>query len=222
LDDVGYLWAFLAGVVSITSPCVLPLLPGVLAYSTHNNKLTPLAIVSGLTAAFTLMGIASSIFGSIFIEYIDTIKLISGIFIMIMGFYLLLEPVENLILRLWQYVPISRVSLSSAEDTGLLGGVLLGISLGIVWMPCIGPILASILMIAAQDGRAIHGAFLLFIYSMGFAVPMLAISYLSHTLTDKVKKVSKLSLAIRKVAGIILVLIGMYYIYEILILPMLY
>ncbi|MCD1293410.1 cytochrome C biogenesis protein [Methanocella sp. CWC-04] len=214
METVDFVWAFIAGVVSITSPCVLPLLPGVLAYSTHNNKLTPLAIVFGLTLTFTTLGIVSAVFGSIFIYYIDYIKFLSGIFILIMGLYLLLEPVENLILRMWQKVPFSRVSLSSAEEAGLIGGVLLGISLGIVWMPCIGPILASILVIVAQQGETLYGASLLMVYSAGLGVPMLGIAYMSNILSGRVRAASKYSMIVRRLAGIVLVLLGLYYISE--------
>ncbi len=196
---------------SILSPCVLPLLPGVMAYSTEKNKITPLAIVSGLATSFTLMGVASAALGALFFEYKDYIQLISGLVIVIMGLYLLLEIVENAVLRLWQHVPFSRVSLPRAEDGGLLGGFLLGASLGIVWLPCLGPILGAILLTVAQQGTMLYGAILLFAYSMGLAVPMLVIAYSSSFISGKVRSMAKHTLLIRRIAGLVLIAVGLYY-----------
>ncbi len=187
MEVVTYATALLAGVVSILSPCVLPLLPGVVAYSTEKNKLVPLAIVLGLAASFTAMGIASAIFGSFLMDYIDYLKLASGILILFMGLYILSRTVEDIVLRIWQMIPLSRVSHPGAvgiDETSLFGGVVLGASLGIVWMPCVGPMLASILMLVAQDGRVLYGASLLLTYSAGLAVPMLVIAYSSNLLTS--------------------------------------
>ncbi len=214
MEIVTYATALLAGVVSILSPCVLPLLPGVVAYSTEKNKLVPLAIVLGLAASFTTMGIASAIFGSFLMDYIDYLKLASGILILFMGLYILSRTVEDIVLRIWQFLPFSRVSHPGAvgiDETSLFGGLVLGASLGIVWMPCVGPMLASILMLVAQDGRVLYGASLLLTYSIGLAVPMLVIAYSSNLLTTQLKTVSKYTFLIRKIAGTILILAGLYF-----------
>lgn len=220
LEPVILVTAVMAGVASIMSPCVLPLLPGVLAYSTEKNRSTPLAIVLGLAISFTTMGIASAMLGSILFDYMDYIKLISGLMILVMGLYLLLEIVENAVLHIWQHLPFSRVSLPRAEEGGLLGGLLLGVSLGIVWMPCIGPILASILLIVAQDGTMLYGAILLFAYSVGLAVPMLIIAYSSNFISGKLRSFSKYALPVRRFAGIILVAVGLYYIAGVMGIPL--
>ena len=214
MEVVTYATALLAGVVSILSPCVLPLLPGVVAYSTEKNKFVPLAIVLGLAASFTAMGIASAIFGSFLMDYIDYLKLASGLLILFMGLYILSRTVEDIVLRIWQYLPLSRISHPGAvgiDETSLFGGLVLGASLGIVWMPCVGPMLASILMLVAQDGRVIYGASLLLTYSVGLAVPMLAIAYSSNLLTTQLKTVSKYTFIIRKIAGTILIIAGLYF-----------
>lgn len=225
MEIVTYATALLAGVVSILSPCVLPLLPGVVAYSTEKNKLVPLTIVLGLAASFTAMGIASAIFGSFLMDYIDYLKLASGILILFMGLYILSRTVEDIVLRIWQFLPLSRISHPGAvgiDETSLFGGLVLGASLGIVWMPCVGPMLASILMLVAQDGRVFYGASLLLTYSLGLAVPMLAIAYSSNLLTTQLKTVSKYTFLIRKVAGAILVLAGLYFLSQSGFLPSLF
>jgi cytochrome c-type biogenesis protein len=136
----------------------------------------------------------------------------SGLIILVMGLYLLFEVVENIILRAWQHVPVSRVSLPQAEEGGLLGGFLLGISLGIVWLPCLGPILGAILLTVAQQGTMAYGAILLFAYSMGLAIPMLAIAYSSNFISGKVRSMAKHTLLIRRLAGVVLIVVGLYYI----------
>lgn len=211
MELVMFAAALLAGVVSIVSPCVLPLLPGVMAYSTEKSKLTPLAIVLGLAASFTTMGVLSSVFGAYLMDYMDYLKIISGVFIIIMGLFILSRTVEDFILRIWQSLPISRVQHPNVDNKGLLGGIILGLSLGIVWMPCVGPMLASILMVVAQQGAVFYGASLLFTYSMGLAIPMLVVAYSSNLVSDKLRTASKYALNVRKVAGFILVIVGFYY-----------
>lgn len=211
MQTINFALALLAGVVSIASPCVLPLLPGVMAYSTEKSKLTPLAIVLGLAVTFVTMGIASSIFGSFLMDYMDYLKIISGAFIIIMGLYILSRTVEDVVLRIWQRLPLSRIPHPSGERSGLIGGLILGVSLGIVWMPCVGPMLATILMIVAQQGAVLYGASLLGTYSLGLAIPMLIVAYSSNLVSERLRGASKYSFGLRKVAGVILMVVGIYY-----------
>jgi cytochrome c-type biogenesis protein len=211
MEIVTFAGALLAGVVSIASPCVLPLLPGVMAYSTEKSKLTPLAIVLGLAISFTTMGVVSSMFGAFLIDYMDYLKIASGVLIIFMGLYILSRTIEDLLLKVWQRIPLSRLSRPNMDSEGFLGGVLVGVSLGVVWMPCVGPMLASILTIVAQNGTILYGAALLLTYSLGLAIPMLLVAYSSNLVTDKIRDISKYSIGIRKVAGVILLLVGFYY-----------
>lgn len=211
MEIVTFAGALLAGVVSIASPCVLPLLPGVMAYSTEKSKLTPLAIVFGLAASFTAMGVISAVFGAFLFDYLDYIKIASGVLIIFMGLYILSHTVENFLLRIWQLLPLSRIARPDIDSEGFLGGVLLGVSLGIVWMPCVGPMLASILTIVAQHGTVLYGGALLLTYSLGLAIPMLIVAYSSNLVSDKLRDISKYSMGIRKVAGVILLFVGVYY-----------
>jgi cytochrome c-type biogenesis protein len=211
LEIVTFAGALLAGVVSIASPCVLPLLPGVMAYSTEKSKLTPLAIVLGLALSFTTMGVASAVFGAFLMDYMDYLKVLSGVIIIVMGLYILSRTVEDFLLRIWQKLPLANLARPDVEKEGLLGGIILGISLGIVWMPCVGPILAAILMIVAQQGAALYGGALLLTYSLGLGIPMLIVAYSSNIFSDKLRDFSKYSVSVRKVAGVILLGVGIYY-----------
>ncbi len=211
MELVTFAGALLAGIVSIASPCVLPLLPGVMAYSTEKSKLTPLAIVLGLASSFTLMGVITSVFGAFLMDYMDYIKIASGVLIIFMGLYILSRTIEDFLLGIWQRIPLSRIAKPDLDREGFFGGVLLGVSLGIVWIPCVGPMLASILTIVAQHGTIIYGGSLLLTYSLGLAIPMLIVAYSSNLVSDKLRDFSKYSIGIRKVAGVILLLVGVYY-----------
>ncbi|WP_340819452.1 cytochrome c biogenesis CcdA family protein [Methanolobus sp. WCC4] len=198
--------AFFAGIVSVLSPCVLPLLPIVLAYSTGSSKLRPLAIIIGLTLSFTAMGIAASVFGEYFLPHLGELRIIAEILIILMGLSMLMD--KDIFSFLSQYT-----GKIHAEGKGLFGGLVIGISLGIVWIPCVGPILASILTLVALESDIIYGATLLIIYSMGFAVPMLLIAYSAKLSGDRISKLSHMDIELKKIAGVILVVVGLWMVY---------
>lgn len=202
--------AVIAGVLSVLSPCVLPLLPGVMAYSTEKNKITPVAIVFGLAVSYTAMGLAAATIGGFLFDYMDIIKVISGLMIIIMGMYLLFEVVEKLFIRLWSRLPVSCIQLPRAEEGGLLGGALLGASLGILWIPCVGSFLGTVILGALQE-TTMWGGVLLFAYSMGLGLPMLLVAYSSSMISDKLRSISRFTIVIRKIAGAILMFVGIYY-----------
>lgn len=195
--------AFGAGVLSILSPCILPLLPAVLASSTGKGKLRPLAIVIGLSTSFAVMGIVTSAFGAAFQEYTGQIKILAEVLILSMGIAMLFEVS---LFNAFAKFPL----LAGMKDESLLSGLLLGISLGVLWIPCVGPILASILTMVAMEGSASNGALTLLIYSAGFAVPMLLLAYSAHLSTSKIKLISKYDAALKKGAGVVLILVGLW------------
>ncbi|MDK2939677.1 MAG: cytochrome c-type biosis protein [Methanolobus sp.] len=199
--------SFFAGIVSVLSPCVLPLLPIVLAYSTGNSKLRPLAIIAGLTFSFTVMGIAASAFGEYILPYLGEIKIIAELIIILMGISMLMQ--KDVFSFLSQYT-----GKIHAEGKGLAGGLVIGASLGIVWIPCVGPILASILTLVALEGNVLYGAGLLLIYSMGFAIPMLVIAYSAKLSGDRLSKISEYDIELKKGAGVVLILVGLWMVYS--------
>lgn len=195
--------AFGAGILSILSPCILPLLPAVLASSAGKGKLRPLAIVLGVSISFTLMGIVTSAFGAAFQAYTGQLKILAEILILTMGLAMLFEiSLFNAFARF----PL----LAGINGQGPISGLLLGLSLGVLWIPCVGPILASILTMVALEGSTSNGAITLMIYSAGFAVPMLLLAYSAHLSTSKIKLISKYDAALKKGAGVVLILVGLW------------
>ncbi|MDD4249005.1 MAG: cytochrome c biogenesis CcdA family protein [Methanosarcina sp.] len=200
-EAISPLAAFGAGVLSVLSPCILPLLPAVLASSTGKGKLRPLAIVLGVSISFTLMGVVTSAFGAVFQAYIGQLKILAEILIITMGIAMLFEIS---LFNAFAKFPI----LAGMNEGGPISGLLLGLSLGVLWIPCVGPILASILTMVALEGNAATGALTLSIYSAGFAVPMLLLAYSAHLSTSKIKLISRYDAALKKGAGVVLILVG--------------
>lgn len=197
--------AFIAGVISILSPCVLPLLPVIFAYSTSKGKLRPLAIVAGLSLSFVFMGVITSAFGSLFQQYLIYLTAFAGIIVILMGLTLLFD--------LGTFNFLGNLSGKQFKENGLMGGLLLGISLGIIWIPCVGPILASILSLVAIEGDLLYGAFLLFVYSLGLGIPMLVIAYSANISSSKLSMIAKYDMYLKKVVGFILLIVGMWMLY---------
>jgi len=198
--QISPLIAFGAGIASVLSQCVLPLLPAIMAYSAETGKLRPIAIVLGLCISFTTMGVITSAFGSAIYEYLGYMETAAEIIIILLGLVMILDiPVFD---RFGTLAP------QNMPRDGLFGGLLLGMSLGIIWIPCVGPILGGILTMAALDGNILHGGILLFIYSLGLGIPMLGVAYLASASTGRIKEISKHSQLIRRIAGCVLILFG--------------
>ena len=208
LDTItlGPIASFLAGIISVLSPCVLPLLPVILAYSAGKGKLRPLFIVLGLSISFTLMGIMASAFGAALFSHMGALRIVAGLLIVIFGISMLLDV--DILSMLGRYTSNINVQKGS-----MFGGLLLGTSLGIVWIPCVGPILGAILAAVALEGNMVYGASMLFIYSMGFAVPMLVIAYSANISSARLSKIAKFDSTIKKAAGALLVIAGSWMVY---------
>jgi cytochrome c-type biogenesis protein len=198
--------AFLAGIVSVFSPCILPLIPAIVAYSTEKGKFRPIAIVLGLSISFTIMGIVTSAFGSVLRDYLWYLNILAELVITLLGLTMLFEL--NVFNAFGNLLPVRR------SEKGLFGGLLLGMSLGVVWIPCVGPILAVILTKVAVEADITYGAVLLFIYSLGFAVPMLLIAYSASVSSTKLGRIAKYDALIKKAAGAVLVAMGLWMIYR--------
>jgi cytochrome c biogenesis protein CcdA len=210
IEVVSPLAAFSAGIVSVLSPCILPLLPAVLATSAGKDKLRPLAIVLGVVISFTIMGIITSAFGAAFRDHIGELKILAEIMILLMGLALLFE--------LSLFNSFSKFPLlAGMNEEGPVSGFFLGLSLGVLWIPCIGPMLGMILTKVALDatnGTFTDGALTLSFYSLGFAVPMLVLAYSAHVSSSKMRLITKYDTVFKKGAGIILVLVGLWMVYQ--------
>ena len=164
--------ALLAGVLSFSSPCTLPLVPGYLSYmsgvSAGRGRTLASAIlfVTGFAIVFTALGAFASGVGSILLEHRLLLERIAGAIIIVMGIFLLgLLPIPLLMRE-------GRPLLERVRP-GPSGALFLGIAFAFGWTPCIGPVLGSILVLAGSQDTLTAGALLLFLYSVGLGVPFI-------------------------------------------------
>ncbi len=175
--------AFVAGIVSFTSPCCLPLMPGYVSYVSgvagggstatlirSRTMLSAALFVVGFATTFTLMGAAASGLGSVILYHRLVLGRIAGVFVILMG----LATIG--LLRVPFLYRERRFDLARIKP-GPAGAVPLGMAFAIGWTPCIGPVLAAILTAAATLEGAWRGAALLFVYSLGLGVPFLLLAF---------------------------------------------
>lgn len=202
ISIINILLAVSAGLASVLSPCVLPVIPVIAAGSERKDRLRPLLIVIGLSVTFMAMGAISSLFGELLIGRTRLIEQAGGLIILIMGIMVLFDI--SIFKRLYS---LSNIQVKSE---GRFSGLILGMALGVIWVPCIGPMLSSILAMVGTSGHIAKGITLLGFYSIGFAVPMLAIAYFSHLLQRRIKAVAKHEALMRYLTGSVLVAFGLY------------
>jgi cytochrome c-type biogenesis protein len=199
--------SFLAGLVTIATPCVLPLIPVIMAGSV-GGRLRPIAIVVGMSITFTMMGIVTSRVGGAAGVYTDYLRTFAVLVIILMGFLLVSKRLNEKFVA-GASVVIDKIRPARAgSDPGVMGGFILGLSLGIVWIPCVGPILASVLAMVAVEGNILTGSLSLFSYSLGIGLPMLIIAYTGKLTSERIKTLAKYGEDIRRAAGVVLILVG--------------
>jgi cytochrome c-type biogenesis protein len=180
MNLVNLVVAFVAGLISITSPCCLPLLPGYLGYLTglssgdleSNRRRTlsaALLFVAGFSLVFVALGATASVVGAVLLAHRLSLAHIAGFFILAMGLFLLLEGRIGLLSRGGDW---SRWSAGGKLWTAPV----LGAAFAITWTPCIGPVLGAVLTLAGTTAALSQGVALLAAYSLGLAVPFVALS----------------------------------------------
>lgn len=187
---------------SVLSPCVLPVVPVIVAGADGRDRLRPLLVVIGLSLTFMLMGAVSSLFGAYLIGRTRYIEIAGSVLIMAMGFMVLFDV--SIFKRLY------RLSNIRVASEGRFSGLLIGMALGLVWVPCIGPFLSSILTMVGTSGELARGVILLAFYSLGLAIPMLAVAYSSQVLQERLRSILRHENIFRYVSGSILIAYGLY------------
>jgi cytochrome c-type biogenesis protein len=212
--------ALLAGTATVAAPCTLPVLPILLGVSVaQTSKARPLLIALGFVTSFSSVAI---VFGAVTdILGVDQ-NTLRGIAVPILVCFGLLtlwpRPFEWLVAR--AYGVIGRSDRRADQSpVGNVSGFLLGTTLGLVWTPCAGPVLGSILTIIATSRHLQWEALLLVAYAIGAAVPMLAIAYGGQFITTRVKGVARISHRLQQGFGLLIIVfaLAMYFQYDALI-----
>lgn len=169
-------FAFLAGLITVASPCIIPILPIVLGSALKRNRLYPLFMVLGLAFTFSLLGVVFGSLGSFIGIGKRTLETVAIVLLFVMGLVIVIKPL-NAIFSQWTGKLLAVGVPASGSSESPLQAFAVGSTLGIVWVPCTGPILASILALAAASKSVTTSFFFLLTYAVGAGVPMLLIAY---------------------------------------------
>jgi cytochrome c-type biogenesis protein len=215
--DVTILAALLAGLVSFLSPCVLPLVPPYLVYlagtslerqsdddprtgSQAQTVGAAMLFVAGFSTVFVALGASASVIGAALRAYSYQLAMVAGVAIIVMGLHFL---------GLTRIPWLARTQrLDVAKPVGLWGAYVMGLAFAFGWTPCIGPILATILAVAASEATVARGAGLLAVYSLGLGIPFVVAAFAVERFAKFLARFRHHLVHVERVMGVLLVLTG--------------
>jgi cytochrome c-type biogenesis protein len=217
IENVSIPAALVAGLVSFLSPCVLPLVPPYLVYLTgatiehvanketdaasHRAVMTSAVLfVLGFSTVFVLLGASASLLGGLIRAWSAQLSIIAGIVIIVMGLHFLGLTRIGLLMR--------EGRLSIPRPVGLWGASVMGLAFAFGWTPCIGPILAAILSIAAAEATVAKGAGLLAVYSAGLGIPFLIAAFMVEQFSSLFARMKRHLANVERAMGILMILTG--------------
>jgi cytochrome c-type biogenesis protein len=217
MNDVTIYWALLAGLVSFLSPCVLPLVPPYLVYLAGTSLerfadaepeprvqretiAAAFLFVCGFATVFVALGASASAIGALMRSYSHALSIVAGIVIILMGLHFIGLTRFSILLREHR-VPMPR-------PAGLWGAYVMGLAFAFGWTPCIGPVLAAILAVAASKETVLKGAGLLALYSAGLGIPFLIAAFAIEPFAAFLARFKRHLGTVEKAMGVLLVLTG--------------
>jgi cytochrome c-type biogenesis protein len=220
--DVSVGAALLAGLLSFVSPCVLPIVPPYLAWlagvsfdelrdeapgaeQRRRVIIAAFAFVLGFATVFIALGATASVIGKTIAQYFDTLAIVAGVLIIIMGLHFLG------VFRIGMLYREARVQVDR-KPAGPLGAYVIGLAFAFGWTPCVGPVLAAILFIAGSEGTALRGAALLGAYSLGIGIPFLLAAIFASRFLGWAARFKKHMRKVEMAMGGLLVLTGILFI----------
>ena len=217
MHDVSIPAALIAGLVSFLSPCVLPLVPPYLIYLTGATiehiatggqtaaskraaMLSALMFVLGFSTVFVALGASASLIGGLIRAWSGELSIVAGIVIIIMGLHFLGLTRIGFLMREGR-LPIPR-------PVGLWGAYVMGLAFAFGWTPCIGPILAAILSVAAAEATVAKGAGLLAVYSAGLGIPFLIAAFMVEQFSSLFSRMKRHLARVEHAMGVLMVITG--------------
>lgn len=202
-----YFIAFLEGIITFISPCLLPMLPVYVSYfaggETHATKKTlknALGFVLGFTVIFVIMGALAGTVGGFFRNHQTVVNIVTGLIVVFFGLY---------------FLGVFRISLfrgigsgTKKHDLGFFSACLFGMVFSIGWTPCVGAFLGSALMLASQQGHVLTGVLMLFVYSLGLGIPFVISAVLIDRLKHAFDWIKRHYRVINAVCGALLIVVG--------------
>jgi cytochrome c-type biogenesis protein len=223
VSSISVIGALGAGVLSFLSPCILPLVPPYLCFlagisldDLARDETRPwwrpdwrvvslaCAFVLGFATVFVALGASASTLGKAVTEYFDTLAIVAGIVIIVLGLHFLGVFRIGLLFREARFH-------AAAKPAGFLGAYVVGLAFAFGWTPCVGPVLATILMVAGIEGSAARGALLLGAYALGIGIPFLLAALFSAPFMRMMARLRPHMGTVEKVIGSGLVLTGVLF-----------
>jgi len=217
MHEVSIPAAMIAGLVSFLSPCVLPLVPPYLVYLTGatiehvaNDEtaaasrravmMSALMFVLGFSTVFVALGASASLIGALIRAWSAQLSIAAGVAIIIMGLHFLGLTRIGLLMR--------EGRLTAPKPVGLWGAYVMGLAFAFGWTPCIGPILAAILSVAAAEATVTKGAVLLAVYSAGLGIPFLLAALMVEQFSSLFARMKRHLANVERAMGMLMVLTG--------------
>lgn len=206
-----FAFAFIAGVLSTLSPCVLPLIPIVIGAAAHQHRLGPFALAGGLTLSFALIGTALASVGSSIGFAQDGFRLVAAIVMGLIGIVLISTALqERLAIAMSGVSGAGNTLLSKITMDGLPGQFFIGLMLGLIWTPCVGPTLGAAITLASQGKDLGMIVFVMAIFGIGAGIPLALLGLVSRSAMLKAKmQLSSAGNLGKKVLGGFLMLISL-------------
>jgi cytochrome c-type biogenesis protein len=206
--------AFLAGILTFVSPCVLPLIPSYIAViagaslqdlkDSSRKRLAAFKntvfFVVGFSIVFITLGVLFTATFGLFAGIGQILNIIAGFIVILLGLHFIFD--------FWKILNLEKRYHPKDKPTGILGSFLLGIAFGAGWSPCVGPILGSILLLAGTTGKMLQGLSLLFVFSMGLGLPFLLTGLFFSSALRQLNKLKAHLAAFRTISGVFLIVIG--------------
>ncbi len=204
-------FAFLAGIVTVLSPCILPVLPIILSSSVGKSKARPIGVVTVFVLSFTFFTLFLSTLVKISGVSADSVRFFSIVVLALFGLSLLIPKIQ-----VWTEQLFARFSGSIPQGQnrqGFFGGLLVGFSLGLLWTPCVGPILASVISLALVGTVTLQAVFITLAYALGTAIPMFMIMLAGSTALQKIPWLLRNTGRIQKAFGVLMIAtaVGIYF-----------
>ena len=203
--------AIAAGFLTILAPCILPVLPFLLGSGAGRSRMRPVAIVGGFVVSFSLFGAALATAGTVFGISGEAFRTIAASLLLLFGAAMLFESaylrltagVQSLLTSLG-----TKVAGNANMKSDAWSGVAVGVSLGLIWTPCAGPILGTIITLASRTADFLTTLLLMFAYALGAGIPMLGVAYGGHVLQERLRAAGKAEHVLRKVFGVLIVVMA--------------
>lgn len=215
--QVSFGLAFVAGLASFLSPCVFPVVPGYIGFVTGvtlddvrssgddavrwRAGVHAALFILGFSALFVALGASATALGTVVRRALPLIQQVGGAVIVLFGFYMLG------LIRMPLLLQEKRVQLS-AKPAGMLGSVIAGVAFGAGWTPCIGPVLATILLYAGLSASVLHGAALLAAYALGLGIPFFVAAVAFNWFLSRMRFLRRWLVPIERAAGVVMIVAG--------------